>query len=79
MRNEADFRNTPQLYQDEMTSAAEARTIYSTVAEIFVFSVGDRSARISLCLTRATPLAKTTVTHQSSYDAQRPPAWQFIS
>ncbi|KAF9812414.1 hypothetical protein IEO21_06217 [Rhodonia placenta] len=40
------------------------KTIRSVVVEIFVFSVGGRSARICLCLTCATPFVKTAIVRQ---------------
>ncbi|KAF9805186.1 hypothetical protein IEO21_09162 [Rhodonia placenta] len=54
-------------------SAAKMKTIRSVVVEIFVFSVGGRSARICLCLTRATPFVKTAIMRSDLLHAQVPP------
>ncbi|KAF9809075.1 hypothetical protein IEO21_07573 [Rhodonia placenta] len=43
------------------SNAAETKTIRSVFVEIFVFLVGGRSARIRLCLTRATSFVKSAV------------------
>ncbi|KAF9813456.1 hypothetical protein IEO21_05615 [Rhodonia placenta] len=40
------------------------KTVCSVVVKIFVFSVGGRSARICLCLTRATTFVKTAIAHK---------------
>ncbi|OSX59563.1 hypothetical protein POSPLADRAFT_1041078 [Postia placenta MAD-698-R-SB12] len=47
--------------QQGESSAAKIKTIHSVVVEVFVFSVGGRSARISLCLTCATSFVKTAI------------------
>lgn len=43
------------------SNAAEMKTAHSVFVEMFVFLVGGRSARIYLCLTRATSFVETAV------------------